>query len=247
MKIQTFDYSVDLLQAILWQYNEAINLQSLLTQKQEWYNINQSDFWSNWYTNVFDLRTANFFGLSVWSYILKLPLFVPINPEPIDKPIWGFNAYDPTFPDLENTYLNFENGNFSTLGKVTTLTLEEQRFILRLRYFQLVSNGTIFTQPEQLANNLVIPGINAFLDYLMSTSNLDPTGQIWALDGLDMTMTYVFTFSVSVNLRKILVAYDLLPRPAGVGIKYIMEPDLVWGFGPFNQNFGNGTFITPFI
>ncbi len=38
--IQNFDYSVNLLQALLWQYNEAKNLQGILEAKQTWYDIN---------------------------------------------------------------------------------------------------------------------------------------------------------------------------------------------------------------
>ena len=228
MKIQTFDYSVDLLQAILWQYNDAINLQSLLTQKQDWYNLNQRDFWNDWYTNVFNLLTANFFGLSVWSKILNLPLFVPVNPEDPGKPIWGFNEYT-VFPTLINTYQNFENGNFSTRGEVVVLTLEEQRFILRLRYFQLANRGDI-------------PDINSFLQYLFATTP-GMTGTSWALDGLDMTMTYIFTVPISEALASVLIQYDLLPRPAGVGLKYIVLTGTIFGFGMFYQNYENGNFI----
>jgi len=248
MKIQEFDYSVDLLLSILWQYNEATNLQSLITQKQEWYNVNQSAFWSNWYNDVFNLETANFFGLSVWAIILNVPLFVPEDPEPTDKPIWGFNRVT-VFPTYENTYLNFNNSNFSTKGQLIELTLEEQRFILRLRYFQLVSNGTTYTnQVDVTKNPLYIPGINKFLAYLTSTSDIDPNGNIYVLDGLDMTMTYVFSFNISEALQQVLTEFDLLPRPAGVGIKYIIVTGKVWGFGSFNQNFTNGNFIpNPFV
>lgn len=248
MKIQEFDYSVDLLQSILWQYNEAANLQSLIEQKQAWYDINQSEFWNDWYTDVFNLETANFFGLSVWSIILNVPLFVPVDPEPNDKPIWGFNRIV-SFPTLENTYLNFNNSNFSTRGQVIVLTLEEQRFILRLRYFQLVSNGTTYTNEADVTkNSLYIPGINKFLAYLTSTSDIDPNGNIYALDDLDMSMTYIFTFLISEALQQVLMDLDLLPRPAGVGIKYVVATGKIWGFGPFNQNFENGNFIPdPFV
>lgn len=247
MRIQTFDYSVDLMQSILWQYNDAENLISLITQKQAWYTLNQSAFWSDWYANVFDLRTANFFGLAVWSYILDLPLFVPIDPEPNDKPNWGFNEYNPSFPTLINNYQNFENGNFSTKGQVITLTLEEQRFILRLRYYQLVSNGAIFTDENDNTNPQKIPNINKFLAYLINTSAFEPIGNMWCLDGLDMSITYVFDFEMSRELRYVLVQYDLLPRPAAVGIKYVVLTGDVWGFGMFNQNFENGNFISSFI
>lgn len=243
MNIEVFDFTVNLLQAILWQYDESPNLISLLSQKQAWYDLNQTAFWESWYTNIFDLRTANAFGLAVWSYILNLPLFIPLNPDPMDKPLWGFNAYDPTFPTLENTYVNFGNGNFSTQNQIITLTVEEQRFILRLRYFQLVSNGTVFTNE----NNLKIDGINKFLNYLISTSLFTPIGSIYALDGLDMSMTYVFNFDVPYSLRYVLETYDLLPRPAAVGIKYTVLTGSIWGFGMYNENFGHGNFVTPFL
>src|SRR5690606_22129864 len=109
MNIQQFNYNVNLLQAVLWQYDESTNLLSLINQKQQWYNQYQTKFWEDWYDNVFNILTANQFGLSVWSYILNVPLFLDNVPEDPNKPIWGFNQII-SFPTLENTYLNFNNG-----------------------------------------------------------------------------------------------------------------------------------------
>lgn len=239
MRIQDFDTSADLTLAILWQYSQATNLLSLINQKQDWYNTNQEDFWDNWYINVFNLQTANFFGLSVWAYILNLPLFIPLHPENPDKPNFGFNEVI-TFPTYINTYLNFTVSNFSTRGGEIILTLEEQRFILRLRYYQLANRGAI-------------PEINAFLNYLCSTST-GIGGNITVLDNFDMTITYVFYFQPSFGLKQVLQQYDLLPRPAGVGIKYIVITDTIFGFNQrlsnspienlnIYQNFENGDFI----
>jgi hypothetical protein len=139
MMIQQFNYSVNLLQAILWQYDESSNLLSLINQKQAWYDEYQTQFWIDWYNNVFNLETANQFGLSVWSYILNVPLFLN-NPQPMDRPTWGFNN-NLAFPVLENSYLNFgflptitTGGNF--YNKLINLSLEEQRFLLRLIILQ---------------------------------------------------------------------------------------------------------------
>ena len=65
--IQQFNFSVDLLRVILWQYNDAENIENLLTRKQTFYNTAHRDFFNNWIRDVFDLRTANDFGLSVWA------------------------------------------------------------------------------------------------------------------------------------------------------------------------------------
>lgn len=240
--IQEFNYNVNLLQAILWQYDEAKNLLSLINQKQAWYDKYQSQFWTDWYNNVFNIVTADQFGLSVWSYILNVPLFLDNSPEPSDKPIFGFND-NSLFPVLENTYLNFQNGNFSTKGSIIDLTIEEQRFLLRLRYYQLSDDG-------------IVININAFLKYLCLTSNIGYAGTIYALDGLDMTMTYVITDAgFPQELLDAIQLLDMFPRPTGVEIKIHVNYGRQFGFnaGTFddyentNKNFGFGNFINPFI
>ena len=216
--IQEFDYSVNVLKSILWQYDGAPNLVSLLTQKQDWYNLNQTQFWTDWFNNVFNLQTANAFGLSVWSIILNVPFYVPYEPEPDDKPIWGFND-NSLYPTLENTYVNFFGGNFSTRGDVVTLTEEQQRFLLRLRYYQLVTRGEV-------------GDINKFLNYLVSTSDIGFTGQIYALDGLLMNMRYVITDDTFPdNLLDEIIRLDIFPRPAAVLLDGVfVHNGLTFGF-----------------
>ena len=240
--IQQFDYSVNVLQAVLWQYDESPNLLGLLNRKQTWYTTYQTDFWSSWYTNVFNLQTANLFGLSVWSFILNAQLYVPYNPEPDSAPIWGFND-NSLYPTLENTYTNFFGGNFSSLGDIITLSEAEQRFLLFLRYYQLTTRG-------------VVGDINTYLNFLVGLlgPSIGFTGAMYALDGLDMTMTYVLTNNTfPANLLQILIEEDILPRPAGVGIKeVIIIEGVTFGFNsipPENDytNFGFGNFFSGFF
>lgn len=214
MKIQSFDYSVDILQTLLWQFNEAENLEGLLTLKQEWYNENQSEFWESWVRDVFDLRTANDFGLSVWSIILDVPLYGDNPASGSGFPAFGFGS-------LNN---NFGNGNFATLGGTfNQLSTEQRRLLLRLRYYQLVSSGSI-------------PEINEFLSFLFGR------GVVYALDGLDMTITYVFTQAPTSDFLYVLETFDILPRPSGVKINIITSGRPLWGFGESRQNFENGNF-----
>lgn len=215
MEIQEFDFSVDLLRAILWQYDSAPNLKGLLEDKQAWFDANHTQFWDDWYRDVFDLRTANDFGLSVWAIILEIPLYVESTPDGPDKPIWGFGQYRK----------NFERGNFTSSNGSIGLTTEQKRLVLRLRYFQLTSRGAI-------------PEINRFMAELFAAE----TGAAYALDGLDMSMVYVFTFAPSAQLRFILDSYDLLPRPAGVGVSYTILSAPAFGFGPYHLNFERGNF-----
>jgi hypothetical protein len=214
-RIQDFDFSVNLLQVLLWQYNEAHKIEELLTNKQNWVNDNQRDFWQNWYDDVFNLQTANDFGLAVWAIILNLPLTVGPSPDPAGKPIFGFGTFNQ----------NFNNGNFSSRDSSIFLTTEEKRLLLRLRYYQLVSNG-------------VIPDANRFLKEVFKDF-----GQVYLLDGLDMTITCVFTFTPDSRLLFMLKRFDLIPRPSGVKLRYIAATGKVFGFGQFNQNFNNGNFL----
>lgn len=212
-RVQEFDFSVDLLRALLWQYNEAEKLEGLLREKQAWYDANQSTFWSDWITDVFDLRTANDFGLAVWSIILNIPLVILSQDDP-DKPIFGFEEFRE----------NFNNGNFaSTTG--SALTTEQKRIVLRLRYFQLVTRGAI-------------PEVNRFLAYLFESQ-----GPAYVVDGYNMTARYVFGFPVSSAFEAVLTEYDLLPRPAGVKIDFVIIGDADgFGFGRYHENFTNGNF-----
>lgn len=213
-QIQEFDYSVDLLRALLWQYNDAARLESLIRQKQDWYNENQRDFWENWFRDVFDLRTANDFGLAVWAIILNIPLAVASQADDPNKPIWGFSS----------THENFGNGNFAAISS-SSLTADQKRLVLQLRYFQLTNRGTV-------------PEINEFFAYIF-----EPLGVAYVNDGYNMTARYVFEFPLPSSLEMVLTEYDLLPRPAAVKIDYVITGDADgWGFGRYHENFMNGNF-----
>ena len=75
MNVEQYNCNIDVLSALLWQDNESVNLIGLLKAKQAWYQENHCDFWNNWVVDVFDLNTANEFGLRVWSEILNISLF----------------------------------------------------------------------------------------------------------------------------------------------------------------------------
>lgn len=81
MKIYNPDYAVDLLQALIWQYDNAPRLQKLIQQKQDWYNRNNTEFWTDWLKNVFNINTANDFGLTVWGKLLRVERTYTVNGE----------------------------------------------------------------------------------------------------------------------------------------------------------------------
>lgn len=211
-RVQQFDFSVGLLAAVLWQYNDAKRLLSLLYQKDAWYLENQTEFWENWITDVFDLRTANAFGLAVWARILNIPLVAGV-PGTGDRPVFGFGDFN----------LNFENGNFGRDSSGTVdLTIEQQRMLLQLRYYQLTTNADV-------------PEVNAIMADIFGPG-------VYALDGLNMHAVYVFETPPSSSVLFVLQKFDVLPRPAGVGVGIVVSPGQDFGFAPFYRNFENGTF-----
>jgi hypothetical protein len=213
--IQEFDFSLDLLKALLWQHDNAEALLTIIRRKQDWYNENQRDFWANWYDDVFNLDTATDFGLAVWARILDVPLAVEV-PATKDKDAFGFGV----------NHQNFGNGNFAraTSGEIP-LTVEQRRLVLKLRYFQLVSRSAV-------------PEINEWLSVLFGAQ-----GNVFVVDSLDMTYaTYFFSFAPDSKLRFILENYDLLPRPAGVGVRWQIQIKPSFGFGTNHFNFENGNF-----
>jgi hypothetical protein len=93
----TYECTIDLEKALDWQRSKAPILKALIKKKQEWYEANFCEFWNNWTVDVFNLNTANEFGLSVWSIILNEPLFGITQASPADYPSWGFTSDDEVF------------------------------------------------------------------------------------------------------------------------------------------------------
>lgn len=189
--IQEFDYNANIMRSLLWRNNAAPNITELIQNKQDYFDADNRDFWESWFTDVFDLRTANKFGLSVWSIILGFPISLLPDVLPADNSNWGFGSFRK----------NFNNGNFTPLGGFP-LTVEDARIVLRLRYYQLTTNGNV-------------SGLNLMLDDIFSDQGLS-----YVTDGLDMTMVYVFNFVVSSSLQSVFSTSDILPRPAGVSLTF---------------------------
>ena len=213
-KIKVFDYGIDLQAAILWQYNDAARLISLLEQKQEWYANNATTVWDYWFAGFFNLATANDDGLAVWSVILGLPLYTVGEPSPPTYPAFGFAAFGG----------NFYNYNFaSSLPPVYGLTTEQKRLILQIRYFQLTTRATV-------------PDINRMLAYLFGQ------GRAYVLDLLNMEIVYVFVDDINAGFLSALEALDVLPRPSGVKLTIAHGGVPSFGFAAYGLNFDGNFF-----
>ena len=61
---------IDIDGCYLWQYEVGSQLKKIIQDKQSFLKKNAEDFWNNWIKDVFNIDTANTFGLSVWGAFL---------------------------------------------------------------------------------------------------------------------------------------------------------------------------------
>ncbi|WP_193014305.1 MULTISPECIES: DUF2612 domain-containing protein [Gammaproteobacteria] len=216
MNIQQFEFHSDLLKAILWQYEDAENLKKLASFKASHFEKSMVSFWQNWYRDVFNIDTANDFGLSIWSRILDVPLGIDIPPSDKNKIGFGFGKKKANFK------ANFRRNADYTLS----LTADQKRMLVRMRYFNLTQSPTV-------------TNINDFLKRFFWRDN----SKVFVLDPLDMSyMYYVFNFNPDERLRLLLENFDLMPRPSGVGVKYRIVTKKSFGFSQHRKNFIDSNF-----
>ena len=210
---QDLDLNVNLLRSILWQYENADKLKALVLGQQEWINENHTKFWNDWIRDVFNLKTANAFGLAVWARILNVSLTIE-REQNIDD-VFGFGEH----------HENFENGGFGVAaGAIDNVSVEQARKMLLARYFTLTYAPTV-------------PNINMILEVLFGE------GAVYVVDSLDMKYsTYTFNGEPDYRTRELLKNVDFLPRPAAVGVDFTILPDDAFGFGEHHLNFENGGF-----
>lgn len=213
MKTYDLDTSINLLSSILWQYNDAENLKSMINDKNEWVKKYHTDFWNDWFRDVFNLDTANDFGLSVWAIILNISKDISISQQET-RPVFGFGEYN----------LNFFQSNFGqTIGSVS-ISRESFRKLLKSRLLAFNTDCTI-------------PSINKILSVVFSDN------VVYAIDSLDMSpIVYVFETSPSSDEFFLIEYGNVLISPAGVGYKILSGIQNNFGFGEYHMNFYQGNF-----
>lgn len=212
MNVQTTGQPDPLNLALLWQHSNATNRAALIAAEQAWLDEFGTGFWSDWQRDVFNLATANEFGLAVWSIILDVNLGLQNTGTPSALTNFGFGT----------NWQNFENGNFfaASGSDISTLSTAERRLVLQLRYFQLTSRASVAE-------------ISQFVTKLFG-------GNARILDPQDMSDLILYIgFQPSAALLSVLNDFDVLPRPAGVGLKVRVQSAPFFGFGATNGNFGS--------
>jgi hypothetical protein len=210
-KVQEFDYSIDLAEAsLLWRHSNAENILALVSKQQESLDALHKNFWEDWYNDVFNLDTANAFGLSVWSIILEVSLSVEPEPDLNPNSNWGFGQFRK----------NFTNAGFAP-SPVIVLNPNQARMVLKLKYYNMIA------YPSQTQSNAIMKDVFATNSFVVD--NLNMTVTYVFTDEVNLDEKFVLdNFS------------NLLPRPSTVGFDIDITPQENWGYdNNLNYDNGN--------
>lgn len=183
---------------IISQYANSPILVQLI--RNFWEYIDQQPNFDSFFDLIWNIDTAQGYGLDVWGRIVGVSRVIPVE-----------------FDDL---YLGFEEGNpnnrapFNTAPMFTGSTPLTSNFILTDAQFRLL----IFAKALSNISDGSIPAINQLL------LNLFPgRGNCYVTDGLDMTMTYTFEFALSPVELAIVESSGVLPKPVGVSAEVVVN------------------------
>ncbi|RKS87346.1 uncharacterized protein DUF2612 [Orbus hercynius] len=202
---------------ILRQYGNSEKLKNIIYTFNNGMDV--TDIVNKFYDNVFNLDTANSYGLDVWARIVDVSRYVKF--DSIGE-VFGFDG---------QKLSTFNRGSFYSGEKVTT-TLK-----LADDFFRTV----IKSKAAVNISDSSIKDINRILGSIFN-SDIKP----FVTDNLDMSMHYVFPFYLRDNEISLIKNSNILPRPSGVKLRGIITiPNQVFGFFGSNcQTFNNGTFIS---
>lgn len=211
-------------QTIISQWANSPTLVQLVENMNQY--IDPRTNFAEFFSFIWDVDTAVGFGLDVWGRIVGVSRVIPI---PGTEGSFGFANSDvpPDWQNFGNVNSPGTGGPFYA-GQTNTgsFTLNDTAY-RTLILAKALANIAATTAPalNQLVRNL-FPG----------------RGRAYTQDGLDMTMTYVFEFSLSSIEFAILQFSGVLPHGGGVLTKTTVVP-VDSGFFGFSE-MGDG--VVPF-
>lgn len=184
-----FSASFDWFATVISQYANSPVLLQLIGNMADY--INPAPLFDSFYRFVFNVNTAEGYGLDVWGRIVGVSRVLQL---PIDDKYLGFEEADPT------AYSFGEGIFFSTDPLTSNFALSDTAYrrLILAKALANISDGSI-------------PAINQILINLFGTY-----GNCYVTDGGDMTMTYTFGSALSSVDFAIVSQSGVLPRPAGV-------------------------------
>lgn len=182
---------------IISQYGTSPTIALLVEAASQWYDP-RADI-DAWYRLVWDVSTAQGYGLDVWGRIVGVQRLLKVS---LGK-WWG---YDEAGTVSADPYGQSPFYSGQKLSENYALSDEAFRLLIMAKAAANITDGSI-------------PAINAIL---MAT--FPGRGRAWVADNLDMTLTYTFDFSPPMTpVETAIVSQSgVLPRPTGVGMGIVV-------------------------
>lgn len=178
---------------ILSQYS---NSSRILTLIESWnQGLDPSELIQSWFDNVWNLKTAQGYGLDVWGRIVGVDRVLKVS----SGKYFGFEEAN----DLTET--GFDNAPFYAGNAATSnfrLTDDAFRQLIYAKALANITDGSVLS-------------LNKILATLFAGQ-----GRAYVKDNNDMSMTYVFDFVPTDVQVSIIQNSGVLPRPAGVNVSY---------------------------
>lgn len=216
----------DVEKTVISQYANSPTLLQLVTNMNQY--IRQDVNFSTFFDFIWNVNTAQGFGLDIWGRIVDISRLLEI---PNNFTLFGFEN-DHT-SDLG--VFPFNNGVFNVPGEAVSqsylLPDDAYRTLILVKALANISATTA-------------PAINQLLQ------NLFPgRGAAYVLDLGNMAMQFTFEFQLTQTEYAILSQSGALPHPAGVKVTIVTIPGAdIFGFveaSPNSETFGNGVFFVP--
>lgn len=161
-------------------------------------------FLDNFYDLIWNIETADTYGLDVWGKIVVVSRLLKVTPS---EKYFGFEEALSTPPEIGDPQ-PFDQAPFYT-GEQATNTVSLSNDVYRkLIMLKAMANITDCT----------IPSMNKMLMYMFSGS-----GKAYVRNDGGMVMSYVFEFALSPSELAIVQSSGALPSPAGVTVNIVQE------------------------
>lgn len=179
--------------------------------------MDPEDWLQEFYRRVFDVDTAEGWGLDVWGRIVAIERTLEI--EGSDWLPLGFRGQD---------CANFGHGPFynKTVSNNYVLQDNAYRLLIMLKAASNITDGTLAS-------------LNSIIGRLFTDQGRSAVVHVGT-----MKIRFLFYFSLEPFQRSLLLREDVPPKPAGVGYDiYEVSPQRTFGFlGTGGRNFNHGIF-----
>lgn len=206
-------------QTIISQYGNSPTITQLIRNMNAY--IDPSTDFDTFYNFVWNVDTAQGFGLDIWGRIvnIKRELLIPSTPE-----YFGFKDALPGAHSFDES--PFYNGPVAS--QTYSLADDAYRQLILVKALSNISATTA-------------PAINQLLQNMFAGR-----GRCYVNDLGNMQLRYVFEFDLTPYEFAIMTQSGALPRPAGVGATLINSAFPIFGFNEAGASafpFGEGIFI----